>query len=89
MAYFILRYHDIECQLMVIDSEELEPGELDALHRLGKACKTFTFERMTPDRLEPMDHDTLDDIALHNVNVHCSGNIGWQAKQRVTERGLQ
>jgi hypothetical protein len=90
MSAFILTY---KSQALHIDSENLDPGELNALKDLGRQPH-FNFARAVPDRLPKSDHDVLDDIALSILNgrkysAPVDDMILEQARKRTAERGLQ
>lgn len=85
MAKYLLTFGH---QIMTIDSETLDPGELRNLKDLGH-CAHFSLEREPKDKMPDMDHDVLDDIARELVAKHAGGEVGRQAKDRVIQRGLQ
>lgn len=62
---------------MVIESTELEPGELAVLRQLGN-CAHFNFERLDEDTLPPINRDPLQDVALENSRPPLPGKYSWE-----------
>lgn len=85
--------HSRSGSTIVIDTDDLEPGELQALKALGEQ-PSFQLRRIGEgQRIPPMDHDALDDIALEVVGK-TKGFFGHdhllkQAHDRIKQRGLQ
>jgi hypothetical protein len=91
MSEFILKYRGRTT--LVVESNDLDPGELNALKALGHQPH-FSFARAVPDRLPQSDHDVLDDIALsilkgRKYSAPVGDMILEQARKRAAERGLQ
>lgn len=87
MSMFVLTSRLSPSRQILINSADLEPGELAVLKRLNN-CAHFSFERLVEDRLPPMEHDGLDDIAKEIVagpkpNYEMGDSIYAQAQRRV------